>query len=110
MALPNVSERVSHAEPNWFVKKGFIQFADHHHDDRVGFWCAAPDGAQKALVGAEPTRFYKPPYYGVRGWLGVYLDVPNVDWALIESIVEDAYRCTAPAKAIAELDARRSRS
>jgi len=81
MALPDVSEKVSHAEPMWFVKKSFVTFADHHHDDRVAFWCAAPEGAQEVLIGAQPESFFRPPYYGVRGWLGVYLDVP-VDWEL----------------------------
>ncbi len=106
MALPGVGEKVSHGEPMWFVRRSFVTFADHHHDDRVAFWCAAPEGAQEALVAAEPQSFFRPPYYGVRGWLGVYLDVP-VDWGLIEGIVEDAYRCVAPKRALAELDAMR---
>jgi hypothetical protein len=75
--------------------------SDHHHDDRVGFWCAAPGGAQEVLVGSNPERFFRPPYVGVRGWLGVYLDVPDVDWALIEELVRDAYRTVAP-KRLAE--------
>src|SRR5690606_25964522 len=43
MALPEVTERLSHGEPTWFVqgKKTFVTFADHHHDDRLAFWCAA---------------------------------------------------------------------
>src|SRR5436190_13124731 len=82
LALPNVTERLSHGEPTWFVrdKKTFVMYADHHHDDRLGFWCAAPAGAQETMVAAEPHRFFRPPYVGVRGWLGVYLDIPDVDW------------------------------
>ena len=105
LALPEVTERLSHGEPTWFVrgKKTFVMFADHHHDDRLGFWCAAPAGVQEELVGAEPKRFFRPPYVGHRGWLGVYLDVP-VDWAEIGEIVEDAYRVVAPKRLVAELD------
>ncbi|HUC33572.1 MAG TPA: MmcQ/YjbR family DNA-binding protein, partial [Ilumatobacteraceae bacterium] len=45
-ALPEVTERLSHGEPTWFVrdKKTFVTTSDHHHDDRFGFWCAAPPG------------------------------------------------------------------
>ena len=107
LALPETTERISHGEPTWFVrgKKTFVMYANHHHDDRLGFWCAAPDGAQETLVGSDPERFFVPPYVGHRGWLGVRLDVP-VDWDQVADRVEDASRRVAPAKLVAELDAR----
>lgn len=105
LALPEVTERLSHGEPTWFVreKKTFVMYADHHHDDRLGFWCAAPPGAQEALVGSDPERYFRPPYVGHRGWLGVYLDVPDADWDEIAEIVTDAYRVVAPKKLVALL-------
>lgn len=108
MSLPDATERMSHGAPCWFVGKGkqFVAYADHHHGARLAFWCAAPAGAQEALVSAEPERFFRPPYVGPRGWLGVYLDVP-LDWDEIAGIVEEAYRTVAPPKAAAELDARK---
>ena len=110
LALPEATERLSHGEPTWFVrgKKTFVMYADHHHDDRVAFVCAAPDGAQELLVGAHPDRFFRPPYVGHRGWLGVWLDVP-VDWDQIADLVADAYRTVAPRRLVAELDAREPR-
>ena len=104
LALPETTERLSHGEPTWFIggKKTFVTFANHHHDDRVAFWCAAPEGAQAALVDADPGRFFVPPYVGYRGWLGVYLDVP-VDWEHAALIVEDAYRVVAPKRLLALL-------
>ncbi|MEU1981364.1 MmcQ/YjbR family DNA-binding protein [Nocardia sp. NPDC019395] len=104
-ALPETSERLSHGEPTWFIrgKKTFVTYSDHHHDDRLGFWCAAPPGAQEAMVAAEPDRFFRPPYVGHRGWLGVYLDVP-VDWSEIGEIVIEAYRTVAPKTLVARLD------
>jgi len=107
LALPEATERLSHGEPTWFVqgKKTFVTYANHHHDDRLAFWCAAPDGAQDALVGSDPERFFVPPYVGHRGWLGVYLDVA-VDWDQIADLVTDAYRVVAPKRLVAELDAR----
>ncbi|MEU6645260.1 MmcQ/YjbR family DNA-binding protein [Saccharomonospora sp. NPDC046836] len=105
LALPETSERLSHGEPTWFVrgKKTFVSYADHHHDDRVAFWCAAPPGAQEALVAHAPDRFFRPPYVGHRGWLGVWLDV-TVDWTEIAELVTDAYRMIAPKSLVARLD------
>jgi hypothetical protein len=107
LALPETTERLSHGEPTWFVrgKKTFVMYADRHHDDRLAFWCAAPHGAQEALIAAAPDRFFAPPYVGHRGWVGVRLDVP-VDWTEIAELVTDAYRMVAPRRLVAELDAR----
>jgi hypothetical protein len=109
LALPETTERLSHGEPTWFIrgKKTFVTCANHHHDDRLAFWCAAPFGVQGALVEADPKRFFVPPYVGHRGWLGVYLDVP-VDWDEIRDLVEDAYRMVAPKSLAARLDAEQS--
>lgn len=92
LAHPDVAERLSHGESSWFVrdKRQFVTYADHHHDDRVAFWCAAPPGAQEAYIAADPVRYFRPPYVGARGWLGVYLDV-DVDWPEVESIIAEAY-------------------
>jgi hypothetical protein len=108
LAQPETTERLSHGEPTWFVRdrKTFVMYADHHHDDRLAFWCAAPPGAQSALVGMNPERFFVPAYVGHRGWLGVRLDV-SVDWDEIADLVVDAYRMVAPKRLLAELDAHR---
>jgi hypothetical protein len=46
VALPAVTEKLSHGEPAWFVEgKQFATTADHHDDDRLAVWLAAPDGA-----------------------------------------------------------------
>ncbi|HEX2149012.1 MAG TPA: MmcQ/YjbR family DNA-binding protein [Actinomycetota bacterium] len=105
LSMPEATERLSHGEPAWFVrgKKTFATYADHHHDDRLAFWCAAPEGAQAEMVSAEPERFFVPPYVGGRGWLGVRLDV-STDWDEITEIVRDAYRHVAPVTLSARLD------
>ena len=106
LALPEVVERLSHGEPTWFVrgKKSFVMLDDHHHGaDHLGFWCAAPPGVQLELVEQEPQRFFRPPYVGTRGWLGVRID-RQVDWGEIEGICRDAYRWVAPKTLVAALD------
>ncbi|MGH3939031.1 MAG: MmcQ/YjbR family DNA-binding protein [Pseudonocardiaceae bacterium] len=115
LALPETTERLSHGEPTFFIrgKKVFATYADRHHDDRLGFWCHAPVGAQQALVQSDPRRFFVPPYVGGRGWIGVYLDAEGVDygdafWDEIAELVEDAYRMVAPRTLLAHLDAQRA--
>jgi hypothetical protein len=109
LALPEVTERPSHGVPTWFVrdKKSFVQlWADGHHGD--GFphlWCAGLPGAQATLVAADPGRYFRPPYVGGRGWLGLRLDVAPVDWTEVAELCEDAYRAVAPAVLVARLDA-----
>jgi hypothetical protein len=104
LALPGTSERLSHGEPTWFVnKKVFVSFANHHHDHRLAFWCAAPSGEQELRVQTDPERFFIPPYVGHRGWLGVYLDV-ETDWEDIGEITLAAYRMIAPRRLLASFD------
>lgn len=99
LALPEVSERLSHGEPSWFVrgKKQFVTCSTYHHDDRLAFWCAAAPGAQEVLVDAAPERYFRPPYVGHRGWVGVYLDV-DFDPEEVASLVIEAYCMVAPPK------------
>jgi hypothetical protein len=98
-SLPEVSERPSHGAPTWFVrgKRSFLTYwADGHHADTFPhLWCAASPGVQAELVQSEPDRFFRPPYVGGRGWIGVRLD-RDVDWDELATICRDAYRAIAP--------------
>ena len=98
LALPEVSERLSHGAPTFFVrgKRAFVMvLTNHHGDGRFAIWCAAPDGLQAMLVEADQERFFVPPYVGHRGWLGVRLD-RALDWDELTGIVEDAFADVAP--------------
>jgi hypothetical protein len=99
LALPDVSERLSHGTPTFFARgKQFAQvWAGHHDDHGLQLWCAAPSGAQAALVKADPDRFFVPPYVGVRGWLGVRLD-RDLGRSELDGIVKDAYAEVAAGK------------
>jgi hypothetical protein len=99
LAQDGVTERLSHGEASWFAANGrqFVTSADRHHDDRRAIWIAAPAGAQEVLVESAPDRFFRPPYVGHRGWVGVYVDVP-VDWDELERLIADAHAVVAAAR------------
>ncbi len=105
MSLPGVTERLSHGSPAFFAGKQFVMlWPDGHHDYTFPhLWCAAPAGAQEAFVGMAPERFFRPPYVGSRGWLGVRLDA-GLDEVELEVICEDAFRTVAPRKLVTALD------
>jgi hypothetical protein len=104
LALPDTSERLSHGEPTWFVrKKVFVMSAnDHHGDGRIAIWVPAPEGRQAGLVAAAPEHYFVPPYVGHRGWVGVRLDT-GLEWDAVAGAVEEAYIQVAPAKLVEAL-------
>jgi hypothetical protein len=104
-ALPEVTERLSHGAPSFFVRKQFVMLwpDGHHEHDFAHLWCAAPAGVQEELVDTEPDRFFRPPYVGGRGWIGVRLDVA-IDDDELAAICEEAYRTVAPKRLVARLD------
>lgn len=74
--LPETTERLSHGEPTFFVKdKVFVMFADNHHNDgHIAVWLPVPSGFQTSLIETAPETFFKPPYVGISGWVGIELD------------------------------------
>lgn len=95
-ALPATSEKISHGEPTFFVsKKVFTMFANnHHHDGHVAVWIPAPPGAQQALIRSSTKKYFKPPYVGVRGWVGVELGEVSDDELRLHIL--DGWRLIAP--------------
>jgi uncharacterized protein YdhG (YjbR/CyaY superfamily) len=77
-ALRSAFEKVSHGTPTFFVEKDkgvFAMFADNHHEDgRLALWVPVPEGHQSLLLEDAPTVYYKPPYVGSSGWIGIHLD------------------------------------
>ena len=97
-ALPDAEERLSHGSPTYFTKPGRAgrTFASLHDErewfeGRLCLWFAAPEGMQQGLVEGDPERYFVPPYVGHRGWIGLRLDLPDVDWENVAATVEDAY-------------------
>lgn len=102
--LPEITEKISHGEPTFFVrKKVFAMFSNNHHNDgHVAVLLPAPPGVQAMLIEADPEKFYKPAYVGVRGWVGVELDRVTDDE--LASHLREAWRLIAPKKLHAALN------
>ncbi len=104
MALPETTEQVAWGEPTWRVrKKIFVMFANNHHNPgHVAVWCPAPLGVQEMLIDSAPDTYFRPPYVGVKGWVGIDLDQVR-DGELREQIVQ-SYLMIAPKKLHARVE------
>lgn len=100
LALPEALEQEAWGAPTFRVKKRiFAMFAsarNHHGGGRDGLWCPAPVGVQQMLVRSDPDKFFVPPYVGVKGWIGIYLDA--VDDAELRSLAVQGFCQIAPKK------------
>jgi uncharacterized protein YdhG (YjbR/CyaY superfamily) len=98
--MPSVSEKTSHGAPTFFVEKDkgvFVMFADNHHQDgHLAVWLPAPAGLQSALIEDAPATYFKPPYVGPSGWIGVELD--QVSDEALEIHIREAWKIAAPKK------------
>ena len=73
--LPGTSEKLSHGEPAFFVrKKIYAMFSSNHRaDGRIAASIPARPGEQEARIQTDRAVYYRPPYEGVTGWVGVEL-------------------------------------
>lgn len=99
LALPQTLEKISHGEPTFFAggKKVFAMCSiNHHNDGHIAVVVPAAIGIQAALIKASPEKFYKPPYVGGAGWVGIEIDrVSDEELALH---IKEAWRLIAPKK------------
>jgi hypothetical protein len=98
LSLPETWEKISHGEPTWFVgKKVFAMFSNNHHDDgHIAVTIPAAIGIQEMLIKKSPEKFYRPPYVGVRGWVGIEVD--RVTHKELTIHLHEAWKLIAPPK------------
>lgn len=93
IALPGAYEKLSHGAPCFFIeKKGQFSFFvnDHHGDGRLALWLAAPAGLQESLIEEDSDTYFRPPYVGAKGWIGVRLD-RELEWQEVKDLIELAH-------------------
>jgi len=94
LALPEAAEVEAWGGPTYRVRTRIFAM-EKRGDGRLSVWCKAPDGSQQVLTGADPERFFVPPYVGHKGWIGVRLGV-RPDWTEVETLIRRSYRLVAP--------------
>jgi predicted DNA-binding protein (MmcQ/YjbR family) len=93
-ALSEAAEKQAWGDPTFRVRDRIFAMRKTG-DGRVSVWCKAPPGSQAVLVGADPGRFFVPPYVGGKGWVGMRLDA-GPDCNEVALIVARSYRLVAP--------------
>ncbi|HSP61963.1 MAG TPA: MmcQ/YjbR family DNA-binding protein [Pyrinomonadaceae bacterium] len=109
LALPETMEKLSHGEPTFFVKKKVFAMCsiNHHHDGHIAVVCPAPIGVQQALIESSPKKYYRPPYVGGAGWVGI--ELPRVSDKELTLHICEAWRLIAPPRLQATLPATASK-
>lgn len=98
-------EKMGHHVGFLVRKKTFAYYLDNHHGDGiVGLVCKVLPGDNTALIASNPDKFYMPAYVGPRGWVGLRLDLGEVDWEEVEELVTHSYQLCAPKKLVAMVD------
>ncbi|QTH22321.1 MmcQ/YjbR family DNA-binding protein [Rhizorhabdus wittichii] len=107
-ALPQVEEKVSHGSPCWRVadKRMFAYFWHNHHGDDRTALLVKTSGVeeQEMLIDLDPDIYFKPPYLGPSGWIGVRLDQPDTDWEQVDHRLRESWRLAAPPKLAAMME------
>ena len=95
LSIPGVMEKISHGEPTFFTpKRVFAMFANNHHDDgHVAVWLPAAPGVQEALIDEAPETYFRPPYVGGGGWVGV--ELAKVDDDQLGALIREAFQLIA---------------
>jgi len=76
---------------------GYYMF-DHHGDGIIGFCCKSSLSEQRRMIREDSESFFVPAYVGPRGWIGIRLDLEEVDWDTVGELARQAYQATAPRK------------
>lgn len=98
LELPETTRKIYGSHAQFLVrKKSFAYFLNNHHGDGiVGVTCKVLPGDNKALVDAQPRRFYLPAYIASRGWVALRLDTGKIDWNEVKELLISSYVLIAP--------------
>jgi phosphoribosylglycinamide formyltransferase-1 len=105
LALPEAARLDQGDHASFLIrKKVFAYYLNNHHGDQiVSVCCKALPGDNQRLIEDNPRKFYLPAYIGPRGWVGLRLDLPTVDWTEVKELLRGSYELSAPKKLRAQL-------
>lgn len=96
LALPDATEKEAWGDPTFRVREKIFAMVKRG-DGRVSVWCKAAEGFQEMLIESDPELYFRPPYVGHKGWVGLRLDRgPDPD--AIDAAIRQSYRLIAPKK------------
>lgn len=98
LSFPETTRQLYGSHAQFLVrKKTFAYFLnDHHGDGIVGITGKALPGDNKAIVEAQPTKFYLPAYIASRGWVALRLDLGKIDWDEVRELLLGSYLLVGP--------------
>jgi hypothetical protein len=73
LALPEATEEPMRRGPSYRIDDKIFAL-ERPSIDWLGLWCKVPQDTREIIIDAEPARFFVPPYFGSKGWIGVRLD------------------------------------
>lgn len=111
LALPEASEQESFGSAGFRVGEGksgkyFAYFSDRPHGHERIALLVKTSGMDElmGLVEDQPETYFKPAFYGARGWVGIVLDRPDLDWSDVEAWLQRSWCAIAPKRLTRLLD------
>ena len=102
LALPEATERETFGGPTFRVREKIFTMLQNVKG-RPSVWTKAGSDVQESLIAADPGQFFRPPYLGPKGWLGIWIDAePDPDD--IADYIVSSYRLIAPKRLVRDLD------
>lgn len=102
LALPETAEKEAWGDATYRVRDKIFAMVKQG-DGRLSVWCKAADGFQQVLIESDPDLYFRPPYVGHKGWVGMRLD-DDPDWDAVDNAVRQSFRLIAPKKVAVLLD------
>ena len=111
LALPDAAEKEAWGDPTWRVRdKIFAMQKGNYPAGRPSVWMKAREGVQEMLVASDAVSFFVPPYVGHKGWIGVWMDTPRINWPLVADLIAESHALVGPKRKRRRAKPARTRS
>lgn len=98
---PQTSEDIKWENTVFLVREKIFALVSLQDDGQVGVWLKAAKGVQEALVGADPEHYFRPPYFGPKGWVGAWVSPEcRPVWPVVEDLIDESFRLVAPKRVV----------
>jgi predicted DNA-binding protein (MmcQ/YjbR family) len=95
LALPEAFELETREHPTFRVGSGRGKIFCNEAKDGSSMTAKADPHEREALL-AQGEPFFIPPYVGPKGWVGIHLEQPRIDWEEVAELIAISYCLIAP--------------